>query len=72
MEIVKKCTKIFFEEILSGKKNFDVRLADFECKEEDILVLKEIDDNKNFTGRVQALEHISDRGFCLVPLLPRH
>lgn len=50
-EIVKKCYGKLFEDILSGRKNFDVRLGDFECKEGDILILKEIDENREFTGR---------------------
>lgn len=50
-EIRKKITKEYFEKIISGKKNFEVRLADWECKEGDILILEEIDDKRNYTGR---------------------
>jgi len=50
MEIIKKCDKIFFEKILAGKKKFEVRLADFEIKERDVLILKEVVDGKE-TGR---------------------
>lgn len=50
-EIIKKTYKNLFENVLSGKKNFDVRLDDEEYKEGDVLVLKEIDENRNFTGR---------------------
>ena len=51
-KIIKKIFRESFENILSGKKNFEVRIED-DCKfeEGDILVLKEIDGNKNFTGR---------------------
>ena len=38
--------------MLSGKKNFEVRIADFDCKEEDILVLEEWDaETKKYTWR---------------------
>jgi ASC-1-like (ASCH) protein len=50
-EIRKKVLKEYFEKILSGKKNFEVRIADFECKEGDVLILEEIDDKRNYTGR---------------------
>ena len=40
-----------FEKVLSGKKKFDLRLDDMEIEEGDILVLKEIDSERNFTGR---------------------
>ena len=51
-KIIKKTFKESFENILSGEKNFDVRIED-DCKfeEGDLLVLKEIDNNRNFTGR---------------------
>lgn len=52
MEIRKKCWPRFFEEILSGKKNFDVRIDDFQCTEGDVLVLEEWNpETKNYTGR---------------------
>jgi ASC-1-like (ASCH) protein len=42
----------YFEEILSGKKKFELRLADFEIKEGDTLVLREYDPKtKDYTGR---------------------
>ncbi len=51
-EIIKKTWPEFFEKILNGKKKFELRLADFEVKEGDILVLKEYDPKeKKFTGR---------------------
>jgi len=51
-EITKKIFSESFNKILSGKKKFEVRIED-DCKfeEGDILILKEIDNNRNFTGR---------------------
>ena len=53
MKIEKKVWPEYFEQIISGNKNFDLRLADFECKPGDILVLKEWNPKtKEYTGRV--------------------
>lgn len=42
----------YFQAILNGKKTYELRLADFECKEDDILILKEWSpDTKKYTGR---------------------
>lgn len=42
----------YFQEILDGKKTFDARLANFDCKVGDILVLEEYDQKKKeYTGR---------------------
>jgi len=53
MAIVKK--KIwpeYFEEVASGKKNFEVRLNDFDINEGDTFVLEEWDPKtKSYTGR---------------------
>ena len=50
--IRKKTWPKFFEQIKNGKKNFDVRLADFKIKPDDILVLEEWNPkNKKYTGR---------------------
>jgi len=53
MAIIKK--KIWpenFEEVASGKKNFEVRLNDFDISEGDTLVLEEWDPNtKSYTDR---------------------
>ena len=49
-EIVKKCEYNMFEKILSGEKNFDVRLGDFQVKTGDIIILKEVK-NGSETGR---------------------
>ena len=52
MEIEKKTWPGFFEKVARGEKSFEVRLADFECKAGDILVLKEWDPaSKKYTGR---------------------
>lgn len=52
MIIEKKTTPEFFQDILDGKKTFEVRLADWKCKVGDILVLKEWDPKKKeYTGR---------------------
>jgi len=51
VEIAKKAYTNLFEKVLSGEKKFDIRLADEEYKEGDILILKEINQNREFTGR---------------------
>ena len=52
MIIRKKCWPELFQKILEGKKKFDIRLADEEYKEGDILVLEEYDPETNtYTGR---------------------
>ena len=51
-EIIKKTWPEFFKKILNQEKGFELRLADFEVKEGDILILKEYDPKtKEFTGR---------------------
>lgn len=52
MKIEKKIQKWSFDRIKSGDKNFELRLADWECAPGDILVLREVDENRNYTGRV--------------------
>lgn len=57
MNIEKKAWPAYFQKILEGKKTYELRLADFECNEGDILVLKEWDPKKNgYTGRVLEKE----------------
>lgn len=52
MKHEKKIHPQYFQEILDGKKNFELRLADWECKEGDVLVLREWDPKtKKYTGR---------------------
>ncbi len=48
--IRKKITPEYFELVSSGKKKFELRLADFEVDEGDSLILEEYKDGK-FTGR---------------------
>jgi len=52
MEIKKKVWPEYFQQILNGKKKFELRLADFDIKEGDILVLEEYDpETDTYTGR---------------------
>ena len=53
MAIIKKKTwPKLFELVKSGKKNFDVRLSDFDIQEGDTLVLGEYDPKtKQYTGK---------------------
>jgi len=52
MRVEKKVWPKYFQAILDGKKNFELRLADFDISEGDILVLREWDpDKKEYTGR---------------------
>ena len=54
--IEKKIWPKYFELIKQGKKTFEIRLADFEIKEGDILLLKEWDpEKKAYTGREMKL-----------------
>ena len=50
--ITKKIHPEYFELVKSGKKKFELRLAEFDVKEEDFLVLEEWDPiKKEYTGR---------------------
>ena len=50
--IKKKIWPDFFDEVKSGKKKFELRLADFDIKEGDVFVLQEWDPQiKQYTGR---------------------
>lgn len=52
MEIKKKSWPEQFNAIEAGKKKFDLRLADQEYNEGDILILEEYDpETKQYTGR---------------------
>ena len=52
MKIEKKTWPTYFNLVKSGKKKFDLRLADFKCKRGDILILREWDPKtKSYTGR---------------------
>jgi len=49
----KKVWPEYFQQILDGKKTFELRLYDFEISEGDTLVLREWSpDTKGYTGRV--------------------
>jgi len=51
-EIRKKCWPEFFELVFSGKKNTEIRLADFSLRAGDMLILEEWDPKKKkYTGR---------------------
>ena len=57
MRIEKKIWPKFFQKILDGDKKFELRLADWECKPGDVLVLKEWNpETKEYTGRVLEKE----------------
>lgn len=52
VRIEKKVWPQFFGKLASGEKTYELRLADWECKEGDILVLREWDpETKEYTGR---------------------
>jgi hypothetical protein len=52
MRHAKKVWPEFFQKILEGKKTYELRLADWECREGDILVLQEWDpETKEYMGR---------------------
>lgn len=52
MIIRKKTWPKIFEDVLSCKKKFDLRLADFDIKEGDFLILEEWNpETKEYTGR---------------------
>lgn len=51
MIIEKKVWPEYFNKIKSGEKTFELRLADWDCKPGDIIVLKEWDpETKTLTG----------------------
>jgi len=52
VEIEKKVYREHFDKILSGDKTFEVRIED-DCNfnEGDVLILKEINEDREFTGR---------------------
>ncbi len=52
-EIEKKILPEYFDKIKAGEKTYELRLADWECNQGDILVLIEIDpETKQPTGRI--------------------
>jgi ASC-1-like (ASCH) protein len=53
MKIEKKVRQEYFQMIMDGRKKFELRLADWEINEGDILILREWDpEQKNYTGRM--------------------
>jgi ribosomal protein S17 len=53
VKIKKKILPEYFQKILDGKKTYELRLANWDCNEGDILILQEWNPkNKEFTGRV--------------------
>jgi ribosomal protein S17 len=53
MKIEKKIWPLYFQKIIDGVKTYELRLADFECGDGDVLVLREWDPKtKEYTGRV--------------------
>ena len=62
--IKKKAWPEWFEAVVSGKKQYDLRLNDFEVQEGDALVLEEWDpETKNYTGRSIEKKALSVRKF---------
>ena len=52
MKVEKKIWPEYFQEILDGKKKFDLRLANFNIGEGDVLILREWNPKKKeYTGR---------------------
>ncbi len=52
MKIIKKKIKSkFYNEIVLGKKNFELILNDLDLNENDVVVIQECDDNYKLTGR---------------------
>lgn len=66
----KKTWPIYFNKILKGDKNCELRLADFDLKEGDTFILEEWDPKiKNYTGRkiektVKHLTHVFPLDFA--------
>ncbi|MBU0457330.1 MAG: DUF3850 domain-containing protein [Nanoarchaeota archaeon] len=57
IRIEKKVWPEYFQKIIDEKKTYELRLADWVCKEGDLLVLKEWNPKtKEFTGRVVEKE----------------
>jgi len=51
--IKKKCWPEWFDKFCSGERTFELRLADFDLKDNDILSFEEYDPKtKKYTGRV--------------------
>ncbi len=51
-EIHKKINHEYFERIASGEKTFEYRVADFECRPGDILVLEEYEYDNGYDDKI--------------------
>lgn len=52
MEYKKRTWPKYFQKILDGEKKYVLRLADWDCKEGDVLILQEwAPETKKYTGR---------------------
>ncbi|MCJ7804166.1 DUF3850 domain-containing protein [Patescibacteria group bacterium] len=50
--IHKKCWPKWFDKFCSGERTFELRLADFDLKDDDVLIFEEYDPKeKKYTGR---------------------
>jgi ASC-1-like (ASCH) protein len=61
MKIEKKILPEYFNKIEAGEKTFEIRLADWQCKAGDVLVLREWDKEiENYTGRKieKSIKHV--------------
>ncbi|MEI7621814.1 MAG: DUF3850 domain-containing protein [Candidatus Moraniibacteriota bacterium] len=57
MRIEKKVWPQYFQKILDGDKKYELRLADWNCQEGDILILKEWNpEAEDYTGRILEKE----------------
>jgi ASC-1-like (ASCH) protein len=57
MKHEKKILPEYFQKILEGKKTYELRLADWECREGDLLVLREWNPaTRDYTGRTLEKE----------------
>jgi hypothetical protein len=57
MRIEKKAWPELFQKVLTKEKRFDLRIADFECRPGDVLVLREWDPVREcYTGRTLEKE----------------
>ncbi len=57
MRIEKKVWPEYFQKIFDGDKKYELRLADWDCQEGDVLVLKEWNSGtKDYTGRILEKE----------------
>lgn len=67
--VEKKVQPPYFQAILDGRKNYELRLADFTVNKGDILVLKEWDPNAQcYTGRELEREVTYTAVFSLADL----